>query len=98
MRIGPTLWLGAALTLLCGSNWHRARHFVRVDSCLDRGGAYDYEREACITDGSGPPTFRVISYRERFPAQARVGVVGTWATLVGGIAAILVARRAPPLP
>lgn len=42
-----------------------AIEFMRVDSCLDRGGAFDYSTMKCATDPSGPQTFPFVPYPVR---------------------------------
>ena len=39
-----------------------AIEFIRVDSCLDRGGAIDYSTMQCATDPNGPQTFTFVPY------------------------------------
>lgn len=40
-----------AIVLLCACNPIQA---ARVDACLDRGGSYDYEAEACDLEENHP--------------------------------------------
>ena len=42
-----------------------AIEFMRVDSCLDQGGAFDYTTMQCLTDPNGPTTFPFVSYPVR---------------------------------
>ena len=39
-----------------------AIEFMQVDSCLDRGGAFDFSTKQCITDPSGPTSFLFVPY------------------------------------
>ena len=36
--------------------------FLVIDSCLDRGGVFDYSRMECFTDPEGPLTFEFVPY------------------------------------
>ena len=38
---------------------------MRIDGCLDRGGAFDYSNDSCSTSPNGPQAFPVISYGDR---------------------------------
>lgn len=42
-----------------------AIEFMQVDSCLDRGGAFDYSTKQCTTDMSGPTSFPFVPYPVR---------------------------------
>jgi hypothetical protein len=65
LLILAVLCLGAAVL-----GW--ARDFMRVDACLDRGGAFDYAREQCITTDHGPVRFPVVPYSTRHRMQVVV--------------------------
>jgi hypothetical protein len=36
-----------ATAFLAGVCWHPVREFLRIDRCLDRGGAWDYQTDTC---------------------------------------------------
>ena len=55
--------------------------FLQVDSCLDRGGAFDYSTKQCITDPIGAGSFPFVSYPVR-----NLGFL----TVVGSLALLLV--------
>jgi hypothetical protein len=42
-----------------------AIEFMRIDSCLDRGGTFDYSNMQCATDPIGQQTFSFVPYPVR---------------------------------
>ncbi len=54
--------------------------FMWVDSCLDRGGAFNYVAMECSTDPNGPTTFPFVPYRVR--NLSFLAVVGSSAVLL----------------
>jgi len=39
--------------------------FMRIDSCLDRGGVFNYSAMQCVTDPNGARTFPFVPYPVR---------------------------------
>jgi hypothetical protein len=55
-RITPLRLLALAVAAIGGYFWPSIRWMMRVDACLDRGGAMDYARRVCtMTDAVPPP-------------------------------------------
>jgi hypothetical protein len=54
--------------------------FMQVDSCLDRGGAFDFSTKQCITDPNGPASFPFVPYPVR--NLGFLAVVGSSALLL----------------
>ena len=57
-----------------------AIEFMQVDSCFDRGGAFDYSTKQCITEPSGPTSFPFVPYPVR--NLGFLAVVGSSALLL----------------
>jgi hypothetical protein len=90
----PFTWLALAVVLLVLPALHRVREIIVVDGCLDRGGAFDYSREQCVTRTDGPLSFPVIPYERRYPdgpPGARIAWPGSLLCL--GIAVTVLFRR-----
>jgi hypothetical protein len=69
----------AAFLVIAGvvTNGWGCQRFVRVDTCLDRGGAFDYEQNACTWNADAGPL--------AVPSNAVAMEVGT---MLGGIASL----------
>lgn len=64
--------------------WAPVNHWLDVDSCLDRGGSYDYAKRVCDFEGAHP-----LPDSERAPDR-RLRAGGLFVLL--GIAVVLCAR------
>jgi hypothetical protein len=52
---------------------HFAWHFLVVDDCLDRGGAYNYLQRICVTEGEGPEPY--LPYYQAFAPQLLIAAL-----------------------
>jgi hypothetical protein len=59
------LFLGACALLTFGALWQLVDDYAALDSCLDRGGSFEYVRSVCDFSSSHP-VMSVIAWRGAF--------------------------------
>ena len=75
MRLGSFLIVLGAMLLASSVVVPYVREYSAVDTCLDRGGSFDYEKGACVMQGP-PTTHPVIPFRARHRAATPVLIAG----------------------
>ena len=66
------MMLGVGSLLVLVAVWSFAAERLRVDSCLDAGGSYDYELGRCDHERSHV----VVAYTNRHPIVLALAIVG----------------------
>jgi len=67
MKLIRLIILILALTAPIRAGWIFVNEFMAVDTCLDRGGSYDYRNMRCDFEQS----HQYISFSERYPNRFR---------------------------
>lgn len=81
------------LVPIAGVVVHFAGRFLLVDGCLDAGGAFDYPRGLCVTEGEGSLPY--VPYHRQFGVELLVSLAFSLVGLVMLCVAITRARVPP---